>query len=439
MVGMLTVFTTLAAALQEGGFISALTNRKNAVHADYNAVFWFSLGVSLTLYALLFMAAPWIARFYGTPELTSLARVSFLGFVISCLGLSPRAILFKHLKNKETTIVSLVSLIVSGLTGITLAFKGFAYWGIAIQSLTFVSCVTLLNFRFSGWHPTLEFSFRPIREMIGFSSKLIITNVCTILNNNLFSVLLGKFYTEREVGNFTQANKWNAMGHTFISGMIGGVAQPVLTQVNHDPMRQRAVFRKLLRFTAFISFPAMFGLSLVADELIVLAITEKWTASASILRLLCVWGAFVPVILLFSNLVVSRGHSSVYMYSNLCQSVLQLAAACLAYPAGIEWMLRIFVGINIAWLAVWQVFVHREIGLRWVDTLKDLSPYLLLSAVLTVGAHFATMGIGHLCLRMAAKVILVASLYAGVLWKAHSVIFRESLEFLLHKQVTRET
>ena len=115
--------------------------------------------------------------------------------------------------------------------------------------------MTILNFYFSRWRPNFRFDFTPIKEMIGFSSKIIITNIFTIINNNLFSVLLGKFYSEREVGNFTQANKWNGMGHTTITGMINGIAQPVFTRVADDKARQLAVFRKLLRFTALSLSP----------------------------------------------------------------------------------------------------------------------------------------------------------------------------------------
>lgn len=220
--------------------------------------------------------------------------------------------------------------------------------------------MTILNFYFSHWRPRFRFDFTPIKEMIGFSSKIIITNIFTIINNNLFSVLLGKFYSEREVGNFTQANKWNGMGHTTITGMINGIAQPVFTRVADDKARQLAVFRKLLRFTAFISFPAMLGLSLVSKELIIITITEKWLPSADILQLLCIWGAFIPVINLFSNLLISRGHSSIYMWSTISLSLLQIVAVCAIYPYRLEWMLRIFVIINIGWLFVWFRFVKRR-------------------------------------------------------------------------------
>lgn len=433
MVGLLTIFSAVAAALQEGGFISALTNRKNATHRDYNAVFWFSLLCSVTFYIILFLCAPLIARFFGIAELVPLSRVLFLGFVISSLSIAPRAYLFKNLKIRETTVISLTALAVSGVVGITLAANGFAYWGLAFQSLSFVTMVTLLNFYFSRWRPSLHIDFRPIREMIGFSSKLLVTNLFTILNNNLFSVVLGKFYSPKEVGDFTQANKWNGMGHTLITNMINGIAQPVLTSIADDRERQLNVFRKLLRFTAFVSFPAMFGLSLVSKELIVITITEKWLSSAAILQLLCVWGAFIPITSLFSNLVISRGHSSVYMWNTICLSLLQLVAACAMYPFGLEWMLRVFVAIHIGWLFVWLWFVHREIGLTLKHLLKDISPYLLLSALLTVSAHYLTRSIGNLYLSMAVKVVGVAAVYAFVLWKLQSVIFRESVQFLLKR------
>ena len=435
MVGMLAIFTQIASTLQEGGFIAALTNRRQNSHRDYNAVFWFSTSCSVVLYIVLWFSAPLIAGFFRTPELVPLARFTFLSFVIASLSISPRAILFKNLKVKENTVISLSCLIGSGVVGIALAANGFAYWGLAAQSLVYVSIVTVLNFYFARWRPTLQFDLTPIREMVGFSSRMLITNIFNIVNHNLFSTLLGRFYSPREVGDFSQANKWNYMGHATVTGMINSVAQPVLASVADDRARQLAVFRKMLRFTAFVSFPAMLGLSLVSHELIVLTITDKWLASAGILQLLCLWGAFVPVSNLFSNLLVSRGHSSVYMWSTICLSVLQLAAACAMYPLGMMWMLRVFVAINIAWLFVWFAFARREIALTLGNLLKDIGPYLLLSAVLVIFAHYLTQSIGSHFLRLVAKVAVVATLYSVTLWRLQSVIFRESVRFLLKKKL----
>lgn len=434
MVGMLTIFTAIASALQEGGFISALTNRKEICHEDYNAVFWFCSTCSVCIYLLLFFAAPWIAAFYHEPALVPLARLSFLGFVMSSLSIPARALLFKKMMAKESAAISLTALILSGTIGVTMAANGFAYWGIAVQSITFITVSSCLFYYFAHWHPTFSFRFRPIREMAGFGSKLVVTNICTTVNNNLFSMLLGKFYAPQDVGNFTQANKWNTMGHTLITGMVSGVALPVLSQVSDDRDRQRTVFRKMLRFTAFTTFPAMLGLSLIAEEFIVIAITDKWLSCAHILQLLCIWGAFFPLCYLCSNVVVSRGHSSLYMWNNLVQSVVQLTIALLAYPYGMVWMLRLFVAINVAWLFVWHFFVHREIGLRLRELLTDILPYLLLASTLTVSAYFLTQPIENIYLRLLTKVLFVAIGYMSILWKSDSVIFHECINFIRKKK-----
>ena len=431
LVGVLTVFSATASALQEGGFISALNKKKEVSHRDYNAVFWCSTLISVCLYALLWLVAPLIAKFYEEPILTPLSRYLFIGFVISSLNIAPRAYLFRHLKVKETSIITICSIIISGIIGVTMAANGYAFWGIATQTIAYVSCMTILCYAVTRWHPTLPVDFTPIREMIGFSSKLIITNVFNIINNNLFSNILGKFYSMSVVGNFSQANKWNQMGYNLITNMLYGVAQPVFTKVEDDKERQLRVLRKMLRFTAFISFPAMFGLSIVSKEVIVITITERWIESAGILSLLCIWGAFVPLSSLFSNLIISRGHSSIYMWCTISLCLTLLVAVIAASPLGFQWMLRLFIGINILWFFVWFWFVRKEIGLRLRDMLLDIAPYILLAAALTLLAAYLFDGITNLYFSLLAKVVFVATLYPLILWIAGSHILKESLRYIL--------
>ncbi len=433
LVGVLTVFSATASALQEGGFISALNKKKEVTHRDYNAVFWCSTLISLCLYALLWLVAPLIANFYEEPILTPLSRYLFIGFVISSLNIAPRAYLFRNLKVKETSIITICSIIISGIIGVTMAANGYAFWGIATQTIAYVGCMTVLCYAYTRWHPTLPVDFTPIREMIGFSSKLIITNIFNIINNNLFSNILGKFYSMSVVGNFSQANKWNQMGHNLITNMLYGVAQPVFTKVEDDKERQLRVLRKMLRFTAFISFPAMFGLSIISKEVIVITITERWTESADILSLLCIWGAFVPLSSLFSNLIISRGHSSIYMWCTISLCLTLLVAVIAVSPLGFQWMLRFFIGINILWLFVWFWFVRREIGLRLRDMLLDISPYILLATILTFSAAYLFGGISNLYLSLLVKVVFVATLYPLILWLAGSHILKESLRYILKK------
>lgn len=228
MVGMLTIFTLIASALQESGFISGLNRKKEVTAADYNAVFWFNVICSLSIYAVLYLCAPLIAAWFREPVLVPLSRLSFLSFVISALNTAPRAWLFRNMKVRETALLTVLALIVSGITGVVLAWNGFAYWGIAVQNLMFCLMLTVGSWWFSEWHPTFHINLRPLRGMIGFSSRLLATNIFTHINNNLFSIFFGRLYGEKTVGYYNQANKWTGMGYTMLTGMVWSVTQPLL-------------------------------------------------------------------------------------------------------------------------------------------------------------------------------------------------------------------
>ena len=220
--------------------------------------------------------------------------------------------------------------------------------------------VTICSWYFSPWRPTFRIDFRPLKPLFAFSSKLLITNIANQLNNNLLSVILGKYFNPQAVGNYNQANKWNATGHQFITGMMGSVAQPVLASISDDRERSLRVFRKILRFCAFLAFPAMFGLSIVTHELILLTVGEKWTGSIPLMQLLCIGGAFVPLNTLFSSLIISQGKSDIYMGNIIAQVVLQLLTVLVLIQLGgsIYAMVVVNVCLNIVWLFVWQGFAH---------------------------------------------------------------------------------
>ena len=435
MVGMLSIFSLIASTLQESGFTAALANKKDAGPKDFNAVFWFSTLMGVSLYVILFFCAPLIADFYHTPELAPLARYSFLGFLISSTGVAHNAVIFRSLKVKENAVVMLVSLAVSGIVGVGMALGGMAYWGIATQSLVYVACVTVLRWHYSGWRPAWRLDFRPLRGMVAFSSRLLVTSIFQHINYNLLSVVLGRFYGDREVGFFNQSNKWNYMGFSVIQGMVQGVAQPVLRKVDDDRERQRRVFRKMLRFVAFVSFPCLLGLSLVAPELITIAVTDKWARSAGLLQMLCIGSAFIPLQNLYSNLAVSRGRSGTYMWNVIVQGVVQVGVAMACYPYGMERMVACYAGVTVLWTLVWHWQAGREIGLRLLDALRDVLPFLLIAtATMGVTGYAVPRFTDNLYLSFMAKIVLAAAIYVGIMAVCRVQTFRESLEYFRKKK-----
>ncbi len=432
-VAMLNIFSALACAFQEGGFIAALCNRKEPTHEDYNAVFWFNLMVSACLYAILWFAAPLIADFYHDPDLTSLSRFLFLGFLLSSLGIVHRAYLFGHLMVKQTNICNLVSTALAGIAGIVLAWQGFAYWGIVAQSVLYVLAVQLMSWHFSPWRPSLDIHLRPAFEMFGFGSRLLVTNTFNILNNHAFSVLLGKCFGSHMAGVYTTARKWDDMASGTVNSMVAGVSQPVLIQVKGDRGRYVNVFRKMLRFVCFVSFPVMFGLGIIAHEFIILAGGEKWEESGVILSILCLHGAFVPVTTLYSSLTVSMGRSNANMTCTILQCLAVWAGLLALYPLGMTCMVLYFVTLNIAWLGFWHWWAKRLTGLRWRDAALDILPFLLFALSVMAFTWWVTRGIGSAWCLMLCRIALGAALYAGIMWVSGAHIMRESIGYFTKK------
>lgn len=432
-IGMLAIFSAIAGSLQDSGFVVAIANRKTVGHDDYNAVFWFSIIISFLMYGILYASAPLLADFFNEPILIPLSRYSFLGFVVSGFGIAPSAYLFRELKVKESSIASICSVIATGVVGIIMALKGYSYWGIATQTIAYVLVRTLVRWYYTPWRPTIKVNFAPLKYLFAFSYRLLITSVFQRFNWNIFSFILGKFY-KADVGNYTKAAEWFNMGGEVVNGMVNAVSQPVLAKVVDDNERQLRVFRKMLRFTAFVAFPFMLGMSLVAKELIVVVITSKWLESAKMLQILAVWGAFMPIQSMLTHLLVSRGRTRIFMWCTIVQGVLTLAMLLAMSPCGIKPMLVAYCVFNIAWLFVWNYFVKKEISLTFSMFVYDMLPYMLLSIAVMLATYGITNFIGNIYILLVARVLTAAVLYIFVAWIIRSEELREIIDFLFKRK-----
>lgn len=434
IVGMLAIFTLLANNLQESGFGVALVNIKDIKHNDYNAVFWFNVGMSLLLYAILFCCAPLIAAFFHQPCLVPLSRFVFLGFIIASLCISPNAMLVRGLKMKEKAITSLSALIVSGTVAVIMAIKGFSYWSLATQQILYNVVICFGRFYYTRWCPTLKVDFTPVRQMFSFSYKVLITAVLTTINNNVLTVIFGRLFPAQAVGNFTQANKWNTMANQMVTNTMAQVAQPVFTQVTDDKERQRRVFGKMLRFTAFLAFPALFGLALVAPQVILLAIGDKWVDSIPLLQILCISGAFIPLYTVYQNLFLSQGKSDTYMWLSIGQIAIMLTAVLACHAMGIRTMVIAFACINILWLLAWQVFAYRLIGYRLFSMLRDLLPFMLIALAVMALTYLVTLHISNMLMLLVSRVLIAAALYFMAMKLLRARILEDCIEFIRSKK-----
>ena len=444
MTAMLAVFSVIANELQSSGFKTGLINLKSPRHDDYNAVFWFNIIAGIVIYAILFLSAPLIADYYHQPKLIPLSRYVFLGFVFSSFGMAQSAYMTKQMQIKQIAKCGMTATLTSSIVSVILAALGFGYWALATQYLMYIAVNTLLLWYFSDWRPTLKVTFEPVRRLFPFSFKIMLSAIFTQLNNNIMNLLLGRYYGETNTGHFNQAYQWSSKCFLLVGNMMRQVDQTVLVDLHDERERQLAVLRKMVRFTAFVSFPLLFGLGLVSHEFIVLSIGEKWAFSASLLPYLCLCGAFMPLSTLLTDAIISQHRSDIYLWSTIILGILQTGLMLALWREGIYTMVIAYTILNIFWLFVWHFFAHRLMGYRLIDFVKDIMPFAIVAAAdMTVTGWCSSMIVcalrpvgeyAALWLLLISRTIIAALIYFAVMRLSGAVILKECIAFITKKK-----
>lgn len=438
VVAILTIFVAIAGDLQSSGFTQALVNIKRPTDRDYNSVFSFNVVMSVLMYSILFLCAPLIADFYDRPYLTEVSRILFLTFLISSLGIAHGGYMMKNMMNKEMAIIGFVSLIVSGATGITLAFLGKSYWALVWQQIAYISVNLIGKFYFvKDWRPRLSLDFGPVKRMAPFAMNILVTKIVNTISNNILTNIFGKLFPDRLVGNYSQAYKWDTMANSLVGNTVGQIAQAVLVEASpsdsSEGNRELQVFRKMLRFTCFLSMPLMLGFALVANEFILITIGDKWAGCVPLLQVLCISGAFAPLYTMYQNLAMSQGRSDIFMWLNIGQIVLQILIVILFYRFSMLIMVCAYSVFMILWLIPWHHFTGRLIRYRWTDAFKDIAPYALSAAFAMAVTYWATNMISHLYVLIAIRFVLAAAIYYGIMKMAKVQILKECEQFIFKK------
>lgn len=438
IVGVLTIFTAIAGDLQSAGFTQGLVNLKHPEARDYNSVFSFNVCMSVLMYTVLFLSAPFIADFFHQECLVSVSRVVFLTFVISSIGIAHGGYMTKNMMNREIAIIGVLALVSSGITGITLALLGFSYWSLAWQQIVYMVVVNLGRYYFvRDWRPRLTFDFGPVKKMASFAVKILVTKIINTTSSNVLTFIFARLFPINAVGNYSQAYKWDTMANSLVANTVGQIAQTVLVEASpsaeDDSDRNLRVYRKMMRFTCFLAMPIMLGLALVSREFILLTIGEKWVDCVPLLQVLCVSGAFMPLYTMYQNLTISQGRSDIYMWLNIGQILLQITVILLFHNYGMFIMVSAYSAFMILWLLPWQIFAGKLINYSWIDAAKDILPFVLTAIVAMGATYMVTRTLENLWLLMIVRVMIAAVLYYAIMKIARVEILKECESFVLKR------
>lgn len=402
LIAMLSIFLVTAQLFTDSGFSNALIQKQACTEIDYSTVFYFNIVISLCVYALLFAVAPYIALFYKEPLLTPVTRYIGLNIIISAFSVVQRAKLTIQLDFRTQAKASLISVVIGGTVGIVCACRGYGVWALVMQALLSTVFNNLLLWYFSPWRPRLLFSWHSFRTLFSFGSKLLLSGLLHNIYINMYSLVIGRKYNVTDVGYYNRAYSLAQFPSINLSQIIVRATFPIQCQLQDDDERLNQSFVQYLRFSAFIIFPLMTGLLVLAKPFVLLILTEKWLPIAGILQILCLAYMWYPVMLVNNNILNVKGRSDYFLKAELIKKICAVLILLATMSHGLYLLCWGMLFYNAIDMVVIIYYAKKVIQTGYRSQIKNLFPILLLS----VGMGITVMAVISLFENLYLQVVI---------------------------------
>lgn len=384
IIGMITIFIAISQTLLDSGFQQALIREKKVTEKEYSTVFFFNLIMAFVLYWLLFFSAPFISDFYHTPILTSILRVLGLVLLINSFGMIQRTMLTRNFNFKAQMKIMLISSAISGAVAIFMAWKGYGVWSLVAQQLVnqFIQAtlLTLMN----RWIPVFIFDIIAFKKFFKFGWKLMVSSLIDTSYQNIFYVIIGKFYSPTDLGYYTNSQKFNDIPVMSMTGAIQKVTYPLLSKLNQNDTRLKNSYKMIIRAAAGASFAMMLALGASASYLIPFVFGKNWIPSVPYFQILCLAGMFYPVNAINLNILKVKGRSDLFLSLEIIKKIVGIAfiAVAILLKTGILGLVWAGVLATLFNTSINIIVSARLIQYSYFEQLKDLYQFLLTALVM---------------------------------------------------------
>lgn len=411
-IGMLYVFIAISGIFVSGGLGQALIQKKEPTHIDYTTVFYWNLVMSVIFYLILFFCAPAIARFYEIPLLKDVLRVQSIVLFIQSFAIVQSNQLQKQLRFKELSVRNIVSALAGMTVAIIMAFLGYGVWSLVASTLVTALVSVVLLWKMSTWRPTLEFSFQSLKELFSFGGLMLLSSLVETIYTNLQSLIIGKFYSAKDLGYFTQAKKLEEVPTNSLSAIVNEVSFPVFSALQDDKEKLLAGVRKNVKAITYLNFPLMVLLMVIAQPLIVFLYGAKWAPAAPFFQILCVSSMIYTLNTLNTNVIKSLGKSAIYFVVQLSKRLLGIGLIVAGFQFGIYGLLWAVTSVGYISFIINAIVNGKLIGYGILKQMKDVGLCYVGTAAIGLAVYFlGTLIPLHPYWVMLIQIILFVSLY----------------------------
>lgn len=428
-IGMLAIFMVLAEAFIDGGFGSALIQKKRPTQEDYSTIFWWNLGMAALMYLVIYFCAPAIAKFYDIPLLSSVLRVQGVILFIYAFNIVQRNQLRKKLNFKVLSIVSITTSIIALVVTIVMAYKGFGVWALVVQGIISAAVPAIVFWFFIKWRPILVFSWKSFKELFSFGFYMFLTNLLNTFSQQLQGLLIGKFYNATTMGYYSKAHGTEKLASHSISSVMMQVTYPLYAEAQDNRSQLINMIRRITMTLSYITFPLLFILLLCAEPIFVLLYSDRWLQSVPYFQVLCIAGLAGCLQSVNNQAIAAIGESR----AMFIWTIVKRAASILLMVGGLITfgMKGLLGGLVISSWFTYLVnisLVSKYIGYRTSRQLLDIMPVMVVSIISALAAY----GVGLLLKLPMYPDGIVKAAVCILIYLGWSLIFKpEAYEYFL--------
>lgn len=410
-VALITVFTTILQVFVNSGLGNALIQKKDADDVDFSTVFYTNIVFCIVLYLGLFVAAPFIATFYGDTSMTPYIRVLGITVLVSGVKNVQQAYVSKHLMFKRFFFATLGGTIMAAIVGISMALTGFGVWALVAQQVVNVSIDTIVLWVTVKWRPIKAFSLERLKGLFSYGWKLLASSLLDTIYNDLRQLIIGKMYSSSDLAYYNQGKKFPNLIVTNVNASIDSVLLPVMSGAQDDKVRVKSMMRRSLTTSIYIMAPLMIGLAFVAEPVVSLILTDKWLPSVPFLRIFCITYMFRPVHTANLNAIKALGRSDLFLKLEIAKKVVGLILLGLTMQHGVMAMAYSLLISNVLSQIINSWPNRKLLNYSYIEQLKDFMPSVLLAVVMGICIYPISMiGLPDI-LAVILQVVLGAVIY----------------------------
>ncbi len=426
VITLVTVFITISDVFLVNGIPTALIQKKNADDLDFSSVLLLNMSVSVVLYAIIYAMAPIVANFYGMDILSSVLRVLGISILVSGFNAVQRAYVSKHMLFKRFFWSTLVGTVISAVIGIFMAVQGLGVWALVAQTIINKTIDMIVLWFTVKWRPKLMFSGERVKVLFRFGWKIVVSNLIYTVYDELRNLIIGKKYTSSDLAYFSKGRHYPQLIIINIQATISTVLFPVISSIQDDLDRVKSMTRRSMKMSTFLIFPMMFGMAMIADELILLMLTEKWLPCVPYMQICCGYLALMPLQTANLETLKALGRSDIYMKLEIVKRSISLLILLLVMNHGVMAIASSLTvtGIICTVINAWPT--KRLIHYSYMQQICDLLPNVCNTAIMCICIYFVGYLPLHTLEGLLLKILVGVISYVGVSW----ITRNESMTYL---------